>query len=251
MSFRHHIYFWIAVILRMTMIFGLPDRQFGLAFYFVCMLLPVAISTSWFFNEILVPRYLIPGRYGKFVLYLVYSAIISVWLQLIVVIAAFIVLGNYNISNLNPMIRNVEVLIITIYLIVFVEAFINMFLYLSATRTEMKRLEEQKEMQDLGQLVLKADRKNRLLNFDDILYVESRADYIEVNLEGEAVVSRERISRLEERLPPNFIRIHRSFIVNAGKVDSFNREEVMIGDKVLPVGRKYKDNLKLMESPSA
>ncbi|MCA6074331.1 LytR/AlgR family response regulator transcription factor [Fulvivirga sedimenti] len=234
----------------MTLIFGLTDHRYGLSFYFVCMLLPVAITTSWFFNEVLVPRYLIPGRYGKFVLYLFYSGVISVWLQLIIVFVAFVVLGNYNISNLNPMIRNVEVLAIVIYLIVFIQAFINMFIRLAATRNEIKKLEKQRDEHDLGQLVLKADRKNRLLNFDDILFVESRADYIEVNLENEVVVSRERISKLEERLPASFIRVHRSFIVNAACVSSFSREEVVVGEKVLPVGRKYKDNLKLMESPS-
>jgi hypothetical protein len=214
------------------------------------MLLPVAIATSWFFNEILVPRYLIPGRYVKFALYLFYSGVISVWLQLILVFSALVILGNYDISNLNPMIRNVEVLVIVIYLIVFIQAFINMFIRLAATRSEIKKLEQQREEQNSGQLVLKADRKNRLLNFDDILFIESRADYIEVNLEDELVVSRERISKIGERLPVHFIRIHRSFIVNSAQVSSFNKEEVLVGEKVLPVGRKYKDNLKLMESQS-
>ncbi|MCK5839077.1 MAG: LytTR family transcriptional regulator [Bacteroidales bacterium] len=47
-------------------------------------------------------------------------------------------------------------------------------------------------------------------------------------------------SRIEERLPPQFIRIHRSFIVNLEKVVSFSREQVSIPDMNLPISRTYK-----------
>ncbi|TAN16975.1 MAG: LytTR family transcriptional regulator [Chitinophagaceae bacterium] len=49
------------------------------------------------------------------------------------------------------------------------------------------------------------------------------------------------ISSLEKLLSPHrFIRIHRSYIVTIGKIDSFNPTHVSIGDFQIPIGRLYK-----------
>ena len=45
---------------------------------------------------------------------------------------------------------------------------------------------------------------------------------------------------MEMVLPEDFIRIHRSFIVNRAKISKFSREFVMLGEKELPISRSYK-----------
>jgi DNA-binding LytR/AlgR family response regulator len=57
---------------------------------------------------------------------------------------------------------------------------------------------------------------------------------------GKAVLTREKISKLQAELPANFIRIHRSFIVNTDKIENFNREQLEITDTCLPISRTYR-----------
>ncbi|NBW37366.1 MAG: LytTR family transcriptional regulator [Cytophagia bacterium] len=49
------------------------------------------------------------------------------------------------------------------------------------------------------------------------------------------------MTSLEKRLsPPDYVRIHRSFIVNAKHIQTLSLESVRIGDKELPLGRAFK-----------
>ena len=105
----------------------------------------------------------------------------------------------------------------------------------------MKNLMKEKNdaMQDF--LIVRADRKNHKLAHQDTLYVESLSDYVRiVPISSEPIVTKEKISVLQKRLPPSFLRIHRSFIVNTTKIDSFTKEEVDVGGCKLPISRTYK-----------
>lgn len=96
---------------------------------------------------------------------------------------------------------------------------------------------------------VRSDRKMVKINFAEILYIESLADYIKIYLTDKNVVTRETISSIEAKLPTNdFMRIHRSYIVAKHAIDSFTSELVEIGKKQLPISRGYKDQvLKQME----
>lgn len=90
-------------------------------------------------------------------------------------------------------------------------------------------------------LYLKVERKMVKVDVRDILWVESQKDYIKVILSDRILISKQKISLLEELLPEEeFLRIHRSFIVSINKVDSFNSSTVEIAGKELTIGRNYK-----------
>ncbi|SEL11527.1 two component transcriptional regulator, LytTR family [Olivibacter domesticus] len=78
----------------------------------------------------------------------------------------------------------------------------------------------------------------------DILYIESIKDYIKIVMHQKTIVTYQRISYMEEKLPEdNFIRTHKSFIVNLQKVTSFKSDRLKIGAESIPIGRFYKRNL--------
>ncbi|MFY0688279.1 MAG: response regulator transcription factor [Cyclobacteriaceae bacterium] len=85
--------------------------------------------------------------------------------------------------------------------------------------------------------------KNEMIKVElaNIISIESVKDYVKVHtLQGE-IISRQKISYLEERLPADqFIRVHRSYIVAFKHVASYNANEVSCGDLIIPLGRKYK-----------
>ncbi|WP_374163141.1 LytR/AlgR family response regulator transcription factor [Arcticibacter sp. MXS-1] len=92
-------------------------------------------------------------------------------------------------------------------------------------------------------MYLKVERKTIKINVEDILWIESLKDYVKVVLADKVYISKQKISVLEELLPEQFIRIHRSFIVSVPKITSYYAYAVEIGGKELPVGRNYKSEV--------
>jgi len=93
-------------------------------------------------------------------------------------------------------------------------------------------------------IYLKAYKKMVKILLKDILYIESLKDYVRVKTPQKEVISHQKISYLEEKLPADlFIRIHRSFIVSLDKVDAFTASTIEVPGKTLPVGRNYKNQV--------
>lgn len=92
-------------------------------------------------------------------------------------------------------------------------------------------------------LFLKVDRKTVKVNVKDIYWIESVKDYIKIILEDKVLLSKQKISVLEDLLPEEqFCRIHKSFIISTDKVDSYYSYVVEIMGKQLPIGRNYKQH---------
>ncbi len=90
-------------------------------------------------------------------------------------------------------------------------------------------------------LYLKVDRKMVKVNVKDILWIESLRDYIKVVLADKVLITKQKISMLEELLPEDeFVRIHRSFIVSALKIQSYHTHKVEIAGREIPIGRNFK-----------
>jgi DNA-binding LytR/AlgR family response regulator len=90
-------------------------------------------------------------------------------------------------------------------------------------------------------IYVKSDKKMVKILFKDILFIESMEDYIVIHRRDSKIITKDRISRLEEILPPEmFVRIHRSYIVSIPRIEAITSETVEIGKKELPVGRSYK-----------
>ncbi len=90
-------------------------------------------------------------------------------------------------------------------------------------------------------IFVRSERKMVKINFSEIQYIESLSDYIKVHLVHKIVITREKISNIEAKLPTSsFVRIHRSYIVSIGKIESFTNEFIEINKKALPISRSYK-----------
>lgn len=106
----------------------------------------------------------------------------------------------------------------------------------------VQQVPEQKIMAEANEsFFVRADRKMVRINCDEILYIESMADYIRIFLKTKSVVTRETISSIEGKLPQqDFMRVHRSYIVAKNSIDSFTSEYVEIGKKQIPISRSYR-----------
>lgn len=88
-----------------------------------------------------------------------------------------------------------------------------------------------------------ANKKHIKVRFDEILYVESLKDYIRIHTEEQKITTKEKISDFADKLPANFLRIHRSYIVNRVKITAFTAHDVEIGEREIPIGGSYKQRV--------
>ncbi|KIO52982.1 LytR/AlgR family response regulator transcription factor [Flavobacterium hibernum] len=85
--------------------------------------------------------------------------------------------------------------------------------------------------------------KNIKIVFDEILYIESLKDYITIHLEsGKSHHIKQNISVFEKVLDYNFVRIHRSYIIQTKKLTAYSKNEVEINFVEIPIGNSYKEN---------
>ena len=111
---------------------------------------------------------------------------------------------------------------------------------------------QQEEQQSLQQVTssqtfsVKSGRQNVVIPLPDILYIESKDNYVFLNLtDGRQVKTLTTLTALTTQLPADeFVRIHKSFIVGHRHVSCFNNRQVIIGSTVLPVGRTYSDTVR-------
>jgi two-component system LytT family response regulator len=71
-----------------------------------------------------------------------------------------------------------------------------------------------------ARLPIKDGDTTTLLNFDDIDWIDAAGDYMCVHADGTTFILRSTMKELEKRLSAQFVRIHRSTIVNLEKVGS-------------------------------
>jgi two-component system response regulator LytT len=87
-------------------------------------------------------------------------------------------------------------------------------------------------------LLIKDSNTNLKLDFDEILYIEGNSNYINIFTKTQKVVTRQSLEWAELELPGNqFMRIHRSYIVNLRAVQRTNAKSVFIGEMEVPISR--------------
>ncbi|MEL6534912.1 MAG: LytTR family DNA-binding domain-containing protein [Bacteroidota bacterium] len=231
---------WVLVYGVLLLVFAQKAAGYREAFYFVSLLFPVVLGTSYVFNSILVPRYLLSQRYFRFALYFVYLLVVSVYLETWVVVFSLRFLAQLDIGLLPIPMKDVLYLVLLSYVVVFVQAFGMLVVQFQANKRAMEALAQEQSAMEEDFITVTSNRQPIRLRLDRIRYLESLSDYVKIHLlEGEPVSTKATISSFEESLPEPFLRIHRSYVVNTACVDRFTRDKVLLQDQALPVSRKY------------
>ena len=94
-------------------------------------------------------------------------------------------------------------------------------------------------------LFVKTDYRMVKINIPDIRYIEGMSEYLKIYLEGEEkpIITLLSMKKIETRLPENFMRIHRSYIVNLHKIQEVNKNRIIMdAETFLPIGDMYKES---------
>ena len=92
-------------------------------------------------------------------------------------------------------------------------------------------------------MFVKSGTKQVKVFFDAILFIEAAGNYCKVVLPKETILTLQKISSFEKDLPPDFIRIHNSFIISKGKIKSVEGHRVQIANHTIPIGGTYKSRM--------
>lgn len=98
-------------------------------------------------------------------------------------------------------------------------------------------------------IFVRSEYENVRIATQKITYIEGLKDYIKIYTENspKAILTLMSFKDILERLNhTNFLRVHRSFIVNISQIDSLQKTRIIIGEKYIPIGETYKQ--KVLES---
>ena len=115
-------------------------------------------------------------------------------------------------------------------------------------RTAVNRLIERFsgniEPENRKHLMVRANKKNYRINFDELLYLEAQGDYVRFVTTEDSLMVHGTLKEFISKIPDNlFVRIHKSYVISLSKVVYTEGNQVKIGEYKLPVSLSYKDEL--------
>ena len=95
-------------------------------------------------------------------------------------------------------------------------------------------------------IFVRSDSKLIRLEMMDIMYIEALADYVIIHTAKKKYIVHSTMKGLIMKLPPSsFSRVHRSFIVNHNNITELEDVNILIKDRLIPIGASYKENFLL------
>ena len=94
-----------------------------------------------------------------------------------------------------------------------------------------------------GYIFIKVETKMVRVELDDILFIEGLKNYVSIQTKTKKIITLQVMKQLEEILPSHrFLRVHKSYIIALDKINSVERQEIHIGDRIIPVGITYQES---------
>jgi DNA-binding LytR/AlgR family response regulator len=91
-------------------------------------------------------------------------------------------------------------------------------------------------------IFIKTEYKIIKINLEDILFIEALKDYTKIYTPYQPVLTLRSLKSFETRLPADkFIRVHRSYLVSLNKINSVEKNTVMIANQSIPISDGYRD----------
>ncbi|WNM18665.1 LytR/AlgR family response regulator transcription factor [Flavobacterium capsici] len=124
-----------------------------------------------------------------------------------------------------------------------------------AIELTIKRVEEEKQFDDdvsssdipfvlIDSIFIRNNDKMVKVYIDDVLYIEAERNYCKIHCKEKEHLVVSTLKDLDGKLPSkNFLRIHRSFIVNISHIDEIATSHVVISKKALPITNELKKEL--------
>jgi two-component system, LytTR family, response regulator LytT len=244
-----HLLYWLVFVCFFTLIWGTYDNDYYRNFMIQVFSLPSRLILVYVTLFFLFPKFLLKKEYGKFVLlYILLLIAVTVFIQR--VFFFYIIqptyLQNFKSSNFFAITEIMNTLLdVNIAIIIpFGYAF-----FKSWQKSNQKTIElEKKQLEYINGdefIYFKVEKSLQKIFIKDIIFIESLKNYIKVKTTEREIIVYKSISSMQESLPKEkLLRVHRSYIVNLDFIDSFSPSKLDLKGITIPIGRKYKAEVK-------
>jgi len=120
--------------------------------------------------------------------------------------------------------------------------------FVDVTNRALEQFKNEQQMNLYSQdkfIFVKSDYKLMKIDLDEVLYIEGLKDYVKIYREGQRpILSLINMKKIDETLPhPDFMRVHRSFIVHMCKIQMVDRGRIVFGEEFIPISESYKQEV--------
>lgn len=233
-----HILFWVVYYFSFSLIWSVSSDYFE-SFYLEFVLLPTRILAVYTTIYFLLPDFLLQKKYLNFGIYYTVLILLAAVLQHFFIYFFYegLLSNTYSGELLSfKMIIRAGVLInTTVFLVLVIKVF------------QLYMLEKSKNEEILSNYIeIKADRRIYRIKIDDILFVEGKGNYTTYNFtDNKKITAYGSIKKSMELLPENFIRVHKSYVINKNKIKSFDANSIEIKNTFIPRGKSVNDDVLL------
>ncbi|WP_299523200.1 LytTR family DNA-binding domain-containing protein [Winogradskyella sp.] len=247
---RIHIAYWIVFILFFTIVWGTYDHNYYRNFMVQLWSLPARLVLVYGTICFLLPKFFLKKRYIKFIVLFGLLLFLSAVLQRIVML--FIVEGRHLPYRSQHYFKVTEFMntLLDVNLALILPLAYTLYKFWNNSQKKAQQLEEenQKLIKDSNEafIYLKKGKALQKVFLKDVIFIESLKNYVRVKTVDKDITSYSSISAMEELLPEEkFLRVHRSFIVSIVHITSFSPTQINLESVVIPIGRKYKESVKI------
>ena len=90
-------------------------------------------------------------------------------------------------------------------------------------------------------IFIRTEHRLEKLMLGDVLYIEGMRDYRKIHTAGKPIMTLQTFGELEDEIHPGIVcRVHKSFMVALDKIESIERDQIRIRDRMIPISDTYK-----------
>ena len=237
-----HVGFWLIYYLAFGFIWA-NDGNYWESYYLEFVLLPVRMLAAYVTLYVSIPHFLQPKMLGKmlgsYMVLIVGCALLQRMFSYFFYEGVAVPRGDF--LAMHGLLRIVILINSTV---LFLSALkITQLWWQEGDRT--KKLEGLlRESSVIPEIIeIKSNKRIHRIAADDLLFIEGLGNYVIFQTKDQKLISYTSIKQVMKKLPQQFQRIHKSYVINTHKVGSYDQESVEIEGKLLPVGRAYKQEL--------
>ncbi len=225
-----HLVFWMAYYVLFGFLW-VGEEGYVASFYLEFILLPPRMLAVYTVLYWLLPKFLLNRKYVRFIIGYGVVLLLTGLLQRVFIHFFYeeLLLNDYRWGLLSPrMLVRAMVLINTTVLFVLAVKIFQLWL-----------MEREKNANNRRRILeIKSNRKFHRVPTDTILFVEGLGNYVTYHLsDASKVTSYGSIKNTLSSLPENFVRVHRSYIINKDFITSYGPDTVEIRNRSIPRGK--------------
>ncbi len=244
-----HLFYWLLFVLFFTIIWGTYDNDYYRNLKIQIFSLPSRATLVYVTLYVLIPSFFLQRKYTVFIVsFLLLLIGVSVLIQRPIIFYVVQLLYMYNFKSDNFFaVTEIMNTILDVNLAVIIP--LGYVFFKSWQKTNQKaidlELQQLKQNTEEDYIYLKIEKSLQKVLVRDILYIESQKNYTKLKTTEREIVVHKSISSIQKSLPEKeFLRVHRSYIVAIKFIDSFSPSKLILKEISIPVGRKYKDEVK-------